>query len=77
MTKPINTFKSFYQSLPGNEKPNFKDEIMAIASISQDTFYRRLKNPELFSYAEKKAIAEKFNVTVYTLFGIKKRLIAL
>jgi hypothetical protein len=49
-------FKSFYEGLPANEQLNFRSEVMKLASISLDTFYRRLNNPGLFSVAEARAI---------------------
>jgi len=64
MTKTtFNTFKDFYEGLPGNKKAHFVADVMQTCEISEATFYRRLNNPTLFKPLEIAAI--KNIATVY------------
>lgn len=70
MTKPLNTFKAFYENLPANEQNSFKDQVCNICGFSLPTFYRRVReNEDLFTKLEKQAIANMAGVTVQTIFG--------
>lgn len=70
MNKPVNTFRNYYYSLPANKLEDFRTQVCNICGFSIATFYHRLRESDnLFSTAEKTAIANYAGVTAYTIFG--------
>lgn len=67
-TPVINNFKLFYESLPSNKQAEYKESVIAGCNISKPTFYRALKNTDIFSPAEKDFIAKLSKKKVKDLF---------
>jgi hypothetical protein len=66
-----NHFKAFYDSLPANKQPDFRDQVCNICGFSIPTFYRRLNDWEsLFTELEKNAIAKMAEASTQTIFGL-------
>lgn len=66
-----NHFSKFHEYLKQTDQVRFNESIKAICrelSIDRTTFYRRVKNPQSLSPADKRAIAEIYGMPVSFVF---------
>lgn len=63
-----NKWKELHDFLASDQKTKLRDDIMKECGWSQDTFYRKLRNPSSLSNAERNAIAIIYNLPYNFLF---------
>jgi len=69
-TTPTITFRKFYQQMPDGQKEQFRNDVCKICGFSIASFYTRVRGCEdLFSPAEKTAIAKLVNKTEQEIFA--------
>ena len=64
----INNWETLHQHKSDANKTLLRDSVMEQCGWSRDTFYRKLKTPEKLSPAEKKAIADVYDLPIDLLF---------
>lgn len=73
MTMILHTLTAFYNDcLPSSRKQHFLTQVCQQLQISEQTFYRKLKDPAQFKLLERKAIAEIAGKPLFELFPIEE-----
>jgi hypothetical protein len=66
--KKVNHWKAHHETLNDADKAKAKDSAMLACEWSQDTFYRKMRQPDKLKFWEKTLVAKAYCVAVDSLF---------
>lgn len=64
----VNVWQNVHNSLPDAKKTAARNQIMKMCQWSQNTFYKKMREPETLREIEKPVIAKAYHKSVATLF---------